>query len=108
MQITVQGLSCKYIKQMVGCLLKHTIIRFLVEGSKGAILHTGDFRAEPVFINAIMKNPFLQQYLAPQYSASTSGRQYWSKTLDSIFLDTSSMLRMCNVPTKVGIPSLLS
>lgn len=57
----------------------------------GAVLHTGDFRAEPVFLDSIAKNPFLNRYLA-----SSS-----SDILEAIYLDTASMLRIVDVPTKV-------
>lgn len=57
----------------------------------GAVLHTGDVRAEPVFLDLIAKNPFLNRYLA-----SSS-----SDILEAIYLDTASMLRVVDVPTKV-------
>jgi DNA cross-link repair 1C protein len=85
--------------------------RFLIEGAKGAVLHTGDFRAEPRFLDSISRNPYLQPYLAPpigfarEYPAS-------AKTLDSIYLDTASLLSTLNAPTKVRAnftsPSCLS
>ena len=44
--------------------MKFLLNRYLIEGSEGAILHTGDFRAEPWFLESIKRNPFLQPYLA--------------------------------------------
>ncbi|KZT27102.1 hypothetical protein NEOLEDRAFT_1131086 [Neolentinus lepideus HHB14362 ss-1] len=40
-------------------------VMFLIEGSKGNVLHTGDFRAEPWFIESLTRNPFLQRYTLP-------------------------------------------
>ena len=80
------------------------IYRFLIEGNKGAILHTGDFRAEPCFLDAISRNPYLRRYLAqppitqehlvqPEFSAQ--------KTLEVIYLDTASLLSKLDAPSKV-------
>lgn len=63
----------------------------------GAVLHTGDFRAEPVFLEAIIKNPFLKRYLE-----STS-----EDVLEAIYLDTASMLRVSEVPTKVSFAYIM-
>ena len=41
-----------------------TLHRYLIEGSKGAILHTGDFRAEPWFLDGLTRHPSLQPYQA--------------------------------------------
>ncbi|KAI5119407.1 hypothetical protein M0805_005950 [Coniferiporia weirii] len=77
-------------------------VMFLIEGSKGAILHTGDFRAEPIFINTIMKNPFLKRYFAPAnvYTSAKPGSGFMSQTLEAIYLDTACMLRTFAVPSK--------
>jgi hypothetical protein len=78
-----------------------------VEGDQGAVLHTGDFRAEPWFLDYIRRNPFLQPYLAPpkaqdggQLDEKCLGAPL-SKTLDSIYLDTASVLSTTEVPPKV-------
>jgi hypothetical protein len=85
-----------------------------VEGSRGAVLHTGDFRAEPWFLDDIRRNPFLQPYLSPpETPGSTLLEQRDSKyqgdrlfkTLDAIYLDTACLLSTTDVPTKVH-PSL--
>lgn len=73
-----------------------TVCRFLIQGSKGTILHTGDFRAEPILIETIRNNPFLKRYLVDQSH---------HETLDTIYLDTSCMLRTFTVPTKVRVIS---
>jgi hypothetical protein len=78
-----------------------------VEGDQGAVLHTGDFRAEPWFLDYIRRNPFLQPYLAPPNTQD--GGQFdekcprtpLSKILDSIYLDTASVLSTTVVPAKV-------
>ncbi|KAF8886293.1 beta-lactamase-like protein [Infundibulicybe gibba] len=52
-------------------------VMFLVEGNRGAILHTGDFRAEPWFLESLTQNPFLQTYshhpLLQQEKTATTG-----------------------------------
>jgi hypothetical protein len=84
-----------------------------VEGAQGAVLHTGDFRAEPWFLDDIRRNPFLQPYLAlpeAQERAVSEGRTDSCsglpifKTLDAIYLDTEALLATNEVPTKVPSP----
>jgi len=72
--------------------------RFLIEGQRGAILHTGDFRAERWFLDSIVRNPFLQPYL---YPGPDSGPSAISRTLEAIYLDTACVLSPVAVPTKV-------
>ncbi|KAH9980740.1 hypothetical protein BJV74DRAFT_85576 [Russula compacta] len=96
-------------------------VMFLVEGPEGAVLHTGDFRAEPWFLDDIRRNPFLQPYLAPpevREGAALGPRKDnctgtpLFKTLDSIYLDTECLLSTIEVPTKSdatqGLVSLMS
>jgi hypothetical protein len=82
-----------------------------VEEGQCAVLHTGDFRAEPWFLDDIRRNPFLQPYLAPpevqeggvleQSGIKYSGSPLF-KRLDTIYLDTECLLTMNEeVPTKV-------
>ncbi|PWZ01452.1 hypothetical protein BCV70DRAFT_152212, partial [Testicularia cyperi] len=40
---------------------------FLVEGDNGAALHTGDFRAEEWWCDAVLRNPLLSKYTAWQW-----------------------------------------
>jgi len=85
--------------------------RFLIEGAKGAVLHTGDFRAEPWFLESLTHNPFLQPYLAspdpPHETAHPSPlfppylKSPVVKTLTAIYLDTASIFTETVVPTKV-------
>ncbi|KAK0497910.1 beta-lactamase-like protein [Armillaria luteobubalina] len=71
-------------------------VMYLVEGKNGAVLHTGDLRAETWFLESLKRNPFLQPYL------STSGRQRSNviKPLEAIYLDTACVMNIEEVPTK--------
>jgi hypothetical protein len=80
-----------------------------VEGGQGAVLHTGDFRAEPWFLDNIRRNSFLQPYLAPPKAQGVTPElldEKFShiplfKTLDAIYLDTACLFSTDEVPTKV-------
>ncbi|TFK65604.1 hypothetical protein BDN72DRAFT_845347 [Pluteus cervinus] len=79
-------------------------IMFLIEGAKGSILHTGDFRAEAWFLESLKRSPSLQPYLAPA-GPPPGGRRGGSlfslaQTLDAIYLDTACVLSNISVPTK--------
>jgi DNA cross-link repair 1C protein len=70
-------------------------VMFLMEGDGRAVLYTGDIRAEPWFVNALARNPFLVQYTSKL------------KTLDCIYLDTS-FTDDVSFPTKAeGLKELL-
>ncbi|KAE9393271.1 hypothetical protein BT96DRAFT_1023091 [Gymnopus androsaceus JB14] len=76
-------------------------VMFLIEGSEGAILHTGDFRAEPWFLESIKYNPLLQPYLAlSEDETSTNNGNGIVKTLEAIYLDTACVMQNYQVPTK--------
>ncbi|KAI9066819.1 hypothetical protein FKP32DRAFT_1565004 [Trametes sanguinea] len=79
-------------------------VMFLVEGSKGAVLHTGDFRAEPWFIESLRHNPFVQKYLdAPKAGRSPlRGHAESTPKLDAIYLDTACLLNNYDVPSKAN------
>ena len=66
------------------------------------MLHTGDFRAEPVFIGSIMKNPFLRRYIAHDNSSQSEDLDddCDSETLEAIYLDTANMLNTDVIPPK--------
>ncbi|KAF7359244.1 DNA cross-link repair 1A protein [Mycena sanguinolenta] len=76
-------------------------VMFLIEGNQGAVLHTGDFRAEPWFLESIIHNPFFQSYLAPGDSQLRDP----DKTLEAIYLDTASVMSSAPVPTKASATS---
>jgi DNA cross-link repair 1C protein len=70
-------------------------VMFLIEGDGKAVLYTGDIRAEPWFVSALARNPFLVEY--------TSGL----KKLNCIYLDTSFTEDIA-FPTKAeGLAELL-
>ncbi|KAH9851733.1 hypothetical protein C2E23DRAFT_895639 [Lenzites betulinus] len=79
-------------------------VMFLVEGDKGAVLHTGDLRAEPWFIDSLRHNPFVQRYLdvpskpSPRHMQSSLPTS--SSKLEAIYLDTACLLNTYDVPTK--------
>ncbi|KLO11494.1 hypothetical protein SCHPADRAFT_891560 [Schizopora paradoxa] len=78
-------------------------VMFLIEGAKGAILHTGDVRAEPQFISALSRNPYVQRYIAPHqpfYPLKKGTHVSPLANLETIYLDTSCVLRTCQIPTK--------
>jgi hypothetical protein len=83
--------------------------RFLIEGPKGAVLHTGDFRAEAWFLESLTRNPLLQRYLPPQdqeYVPSNPREPppiALSTTLEVIYLDTACALSNLQIVTKVRI-----
>lgn len=72
---------------------------FLVEGAKGAVLHTGDFRAEPWFLDSITRNPFLQPYLFSDRLGKLN------RSLEAIYLDTACVMSEIEVPTKAAATS---
>lgn len=83
--------------------------RFLIEGPRGTVLHTGDVRAEHWLLKSLARNPFLQPYIPDTEEdlrvliARNSQTASLTKTLNVIYLDTACMLREILVPTKVII-----
>lgn len=80
--------------------------RFLVEGDKGAVLHTGDLRAEPWFLNSLRHNPYIQRYLDTSSASPISNHRDSSRSvvlpkLEAIYLDTACLLNTYDVPNKV-------
>ncbi|KAF8739523.1 hypothetical protein AX14_009297 [Amanita brunnescens Koide BX004] len=72
-------------------------VMYLIEGDNGAILHTGDFRAEQWFLDNLARNPFLQPYLAP---LSPNNKSFVNRTLDAIYLDTACAFSTLIIPSK--------
>ncbi|KAH9936509.1 uncharacterized protein B0H18DRAFT_1206791 [Fomitopsis serialis] len=92
-------------------------VMFLIQGDRGTILHTGDFRAEPWFLESLTRNPLLQPFLAlpDAMTGEATTRRRSSvvcQTLDAIHLDTACLLSTINVPAKAeataGLVSLMS
>ncbi|KAE9393280.1 hypothetical protein BT96DRAFT_999590 [Gymnopus androsaceus JB14] len=76
-------------------------VMYLIEGSEGTILHTGDFRAEPWFLESIKHNPLLQPYLTlSEDESSTNNGNGVAKTLEAIYLDTACVMQNYQVPNK--------
>ncbi|KZT67300.1 hypothetical protein DAEQUDRAFT_751801 [Daedalea quercina L-15889] len=80
-------------------------VMFLIQGERGTVLHTGDFRAEPWFLESLVRNPFLQPFLAAEdlLQEQTRGKKKSNavhQTLDAIHLDTACLLSTISVPTK--------
>ena len=86
-------LSCTSTQLSVSAILTQ-YNRYLVEGLEGAVLHTGDFRAEPSFLESVVKEPLLQMYLASSTSCSFT-------RLEAIHLDTACLLNETELPSKV-------
>ncbi|KAK7041798.1 hypothetical protein VNI00_009087 [Paramarasmius palmivorus] len=80
-------------------------VMYLIEGSQGNILHTGDFRAEPWFLDSVKQNPFLQPYLALSQEETLTHGTGVVKTLDAIYLDTACVMQTHEVPTKESATS---
>ncbi|KAI0632302.1 hypothetical protein C8Q77DRAFT_1265751 [Trametes polyzona] len=92
-------------------------VMFLVEGEKGAVLHTGDLRAEPWFLDSLRHNPFIQRYLDPSaYGPQPRHRRPHNRAaspkLEAIYLDTACLMNTYEVPTKAeaaaGLSALMS
>ncbi|OJT12075.1 Protein artemis [Trametes pubescens] len=80
-------------------------VMFLVEGDKGAVLHTGDLRAEPWFLDSLRHNPYIQRYLDASSTSPTSNcknvpRSTILPKLEAIYLDTACLLNTYDVPNK--------
>jgi len=105
MPTTVLVLSCKQSYSEAIFLTYHNV-RYLIEGAQGSVLHTGDFRAEPWFLQSLARNPFLQPYLAPgtshQGTSNLNGEKLLvSKTLETIYFDSACVFSPISAPTKV-------
>lgn len=107
MLITVLVQSCMLSCKFLTLPLNLQLVRFLVEGNRGAVLHTGDFRAEPWFLESITRNPILQPYLSPTAVPSHSDvlnedvSPVLTRTLEAIYLDTACVMSELNIPSKV-------
>lgn len=50
-------------------------VMFLVEGERGAVLHTGDCRAEKWWLEALIRNPVLQRYTSWEEARAVASRE---------------------------------
>ncbi|GAC99355.1 hypothetical protein PHSY_006956 [Pseudozyma hubeiensis SY62] len=72
---------------------------FLIQGAQGAVLHTGDMRAEEWWCEALTRNPSLSPYLCwHQDSITASGsehveREAWAEQIESLGTTASSSVR---------------
>ncbi|CAE6519796.1 unnamed protein product [Rhizoctonia solani] len=69
-------------------------VMFLIEGKRGAILHTGDMRAEPAMVSRLARSVHMAPYLF------TNGQQ--EKQLEVVYLDTASFIGTQIVPSKAS------
>ncbi|ETS63852.1 hypothetical protein PaG_02174 [Moesziomyces aphidis] len=69
---------------------------FLIQGSNGAVLHTGDMRAEPWWCEALTRNPLLSPYLFwPTAGAEVGSNDHptteqWAEQIESFDSSTTS------------------
>ncbi|CAO1632432.1 unnamed protein product [Sympodiomycopsis kandeliae] len=50
-------------------------VMFLVEGQRGAVLHTGDCRAEKWWLESLIRNPVLQRYVSWEEAKAVASRE---------------------------------
>src|ERR1700733_3543743 len=102
-------LSCLFIVTPLDKTSNNTLSRYLIEGSKGAVLHTGDMRAEIPFIEELKRNKFINRYLAmdPKFDhrnldsrARNTTEEAIFPTLEAIYLDTAGLCVDIEVPSK--------
>lgn len=76
-------------------------VMFLIQGSNGAVLHTGDVRAELTWLEGLTKSPSLSPYL-------WANRRQGKERLRAMYIDTSALTGTGDMPTKrEGIVDLL-
>ncbi|KAJ1310046.1 hypothetical protein OPQ81_006799 [Rhizoctonia solani] len=79
-------------------------VMFLIEGKRGAILHTGDLRAEPAMVSKLTQSVHIAPYLL------TNGEQ--KKQLEAMYLDTASFIGTQMAPSKAcavkGVVDMIS
>ncbi|WWC85879.1 uncharacterized protein L201_000746 [Kwoniella dendrophila CBS 6074] len=75
---------------------------FLITSPTKAVLHTGDIRADKLFMQSLRREPMLHSFLAPisTYSGSTSSLGGGRRVLDRIYLDTGAILGTGDMPDR--------
>ncbi|KAK4688867.1 hypothetical protein P7C73_g1215, partial [Tremellales sp. Uapishka_1] len=74
---------------------------FLITSPDKAVLHTGDIRADSLFLQSLRRQPSLQEFIVPwdsYHSQSTLGGG--RRCLDRIYLDTSAVVGTGDMPDK--------
>lgn len=86
-------------------------VMFLIQMWNLSVLYTGDIRAEPWWVESLIKEPLLASYVIPLSEFSRTPQDPCSESstsrisnpltpLDNIYLDTSSLLSKIDVLTK--------
>ncbi|KAG8997285.1 hypothetical protein FRB93_000418 [Tulasnella sp. JGI-2019a] len=83
-------------------------VMYLIEGERGAVLHTGDVRCEEWWINALKRNQYLRPYLASPNAVNAFDIDRKGKgpnvepfkQLEAIYLDTACMFATFELPSK--------
>uniref|UniRef100_V5ETZ4 DNA repair metallo-beta-lactamase domain-containing protein n=1 Tax=Kalmanozyma brasiliensis (strain GHG001) TaxID=1365824 RepID=V5ETZ4_KALBG len=84
---------------------------FLIQGSQGAVLHTGDMRAEEWWCEALTRNPFLSPYLcwskhnAASEAIDDAQSESWADHIESLGSTTSSSLPIDEASSQSQIES---
>jgi len=73
---------------------------FLIFSNDAAVLHTGDVRADSVFLAGLKRNPLVQPFLASQRRRAGTEANSNSRRLDRIYLDTSAFIGTTDMLTK--------
>ncbi|WVQ80268.1 hypothetical protein IAT38_002373 [Cryptococcus sp. DSM 104549] len=74
---------------------------FLITSDTKSVLHTGDIRADALFVQSLRREPALQAYLAPPRSRRGTGQVGGGrKVLDRIYLDTAAMIGTSDMPDR--------
>lgn len=75
-------------------------VMFLVDGPYGAVLHTGDVRAEPWFVESLTRNPHLQQFIPLPQSIWPPPEGSPIRMLEAIYIDTAMLVVLRDLPPK--------
>ncbi|KAK6905298.1 hypothetical protein I204_05244 [Kwoniella mangroviensis CBS 8886] len=78
---------------------------FLITSPTKAVLHTGDIRADKLFIQTLGREPAIQPFLAPlsTHAGSRRGVRGGRRILDRIYLDTGAILGTGDMPDREPI-----
>lgn len=69
-----------------------TLPRFLIKSADKAVLHTGDIRADRLFLQTLRRNPAVQEFLGhPMGATNAAAGNNGRKVLDRIYIDTGAV-----------------